>query len=180
VTGLVYILHIRIRCLREGRGRKGRKERKEGRKEGKGKEGKKRVSDKENRKRPQGREGGREEGERAKITNEREPQEREDVDSTPERKKERAKERGMWIARRGSVCSLLPSHCIVRLTSGMVDFNGAIVVITGAGSGIGRELSKDAAKAGAQSLALCDVNMPGLEETKRIVESMSSSTLVTG
>jgi len=50
----------------------------------------------------------------------------------------------------------------------MRDIQGAVAVITGAGSGIGRALAVDLARRGAQ-LALADVNTAGLEETKRRV-----------
>src|SRR5205807_206522 len=46
----------------------------------------------------------------------------------------------------------------------MRDIKGAVAVVTGAASGIGRALAVDLAKLGAQ-LALADVNSTGLEET---------------
>lgn len=48
----------------------------------------------------------------------------------------------------------------------MKSFSGKIVVITGAGSGIGRALAQQLATKGAR-LALSDVNAAGLEETLR-------------
>ncbi|MBS64027.1 SDR family NAD(P)-dependent oxidoreductase [Salinisphaera sp.] len=48
----------------------------------------------------------------------------------------------------------------------MKDLNNKVVVITGAGSGIGRSLATACAQRGAR-LALCDVNTTGLEETRR-------------
>ncbi len=48
----------------------------------------------------------------------------------------------------------------------MKSFSGKIVVITGAGSGIGRALAQQLATKGAR-LALSDVNTSGLEETLR-------------
>lgn len=48
----------------------------------------------------------------------------------------------------------------------MKSFSGKVVVITGAGSGIGRALSQQLATKGAR-LALSDVNAAGLEETLR-------------
>ena len=48
----------------------------------------------------------------------------------------------------------------------MKSFSGKVVVITGAGSGIGRALAQQLAKKGAR-LALSDVNTSGLEETLR-------------
>ena len=47
----------------------------------------------------------------------------------------------------------------------MKDLNNKVVVITGAGSGIGRSLAKLCAKRGAR-LALCDVDTAGLEQTR--------------
>ena len=48
----------------------------------------------------------------------------------------------------------------------MRSFSGKVVVITGAGSGIGRALAQQLARKGAR-LALSDVNTSGLEETLR-------------
>ena len=45
-----------------------------------------------------------------------------------------------------------------------------VVVITGAGSGIGRALALDASKRGAV-LALCDWDEAGLAETERLADS---------
>ena len=47
----------------------------------------------------------------------------------------------------------------------MKDLNNKVVVITGAGSGIGRSLATACAQRGAR-LALCDVDMSGLEQTR--------------
>ncbi|HET8888287.1 MAG TPA: SDR family NAD(P)-dependent oxidoreductase [Candidatus Angelobacter sp.] len=47
----------------------------------------------------------------------------------------------------------------------MRDIKGAVAVVTGAASGIGRALAVDLGKLGAQ-LALADVNAAGLEETR--------------
>jgi NAD(P)-dependent dehydrogenase (short-subunit alcohol dehydrogenase family) len=50
----------------------------------------------------------------------------------------------------------------------MRDIKGAVAVVTGAASGIGRALAVDLAKLGAQ-LALADVNSAGLEETRALL-----------
>src|SRR5258708_38569257 len=57
----------------------------------------------------------------------------------------------------------------------MRDLRGAVAVITGAGSGIGRGLAMELAAAGAQ-LALADVNRAGLEETRKLLGSAQANT----
>lgn len=52
----------------------------------------------------------------------------------------------------------------------MKSFKGAVIAITGAGSGIGRALAVNFARAGSH-LALSDLNMDALEETKRIASA---------
>ena len=47
----------------------------------------------------------------------------------------------------------------------MAEFEGKIVVVTGAGAGVGRCISQNFAKEGA-NLVLVDINEKGLEETK--------------
>lgn len=59
----------------------------------------------------------------------------------------------------------------------MRSFQGAVAVITGAGSGIGRALAIDLAARGAH-LALADVNSSGLEETQRMLGSGRARTYV--
>ena len=55
----------------------------------------------------------------------------------------------------------------------MRDFSNAVVVITGAGSGIGRALAKDFAARNAQ-LALADLNVNGLKETLSMLGTASA------
>jgi NAD(P)-dependent dehydrogenase (short-subunit alcohol dehydrogenase family) len=57
----------------------------------------------------------------------------------------------------------------------MRDFSNAVVVITGAGSGIGRELAKEFAASGAQ-LALADINTAALEETRSLLGNAKAGT----
>ncbi|HEY6306527.1 MAG TPA: SDR family NAD(P)-dependent oxidoreductase [Candidatus Angelobacter sp.] len=57
----------------------------------------------------------------------------------------------------------------------MRKLQGAVAVVTGAGSGIGRALAINLAARGAQ-LALADVNAAGLEETRKLLGSASART----
>jgi short-subunit dehydrogenase len=59
----------------------------------------------------------------------------------------------------------------------MRSFQNKVAVITGAGSGLGRALALQLNQAGAH-LALCDLNMTGLEETRALLSNQSlKSTL---
>ncbi len=55
----------------------------------------------------------------------------------------------------------------------MKNFNTKVAVITGAGSGLGRAMALQLYQAGAH-LALCDLNLPGLEETRHLTGDVSS------
>jgi NAD(P)-dependent dehydrogenase (short-subunit alcohol dehydrogenase family) len=57
----------------------------------------------------------------------------------------------------------------------MSKIQGAVAVVTGAASGIGRALAVELARQGAQ-LALADVNSAGLEETHRLLGSAPART----
>jgi NAD(P)-dependent dehydrogenase (short-subunit alcohol dehydrogenase family) len=57
----------------------------------------------------------------------------------------------------------------------MRDIKGAVAVVTGAASGIGRALAVDLAKLGAH-LALADVNSTGLEETRVMLGNAEART----
>ena len=57
----------------------------------------------------------------------------------------------------------------------MREIKGAVAVVTGAASGIGRALAVDLAKLGAQ-VALADVNAAGLEETRSLLGNAKART----
>src|SRR5262245_30622735 len=59
----------------------------------------------------------------------------------------------------------------------MKTLKGAVAVVTGAGSGIGRALAQELASSGAQ-LALADVNSATLEETRQLLGSTQARTYV--
>ncbi|MCE5251616.1 SDR family oxidoreductase [bacterium] len=57
------------------------------------------------------------------------------------------------------------------------DFSGKVAVITGASSGIFREVAKGYGEAGA-AVAIVDVNMKGAEETKKAIEAQGGTSRV--
>src|ERR1051326_3736839 len=59
----------------------------------------------------------------------------------------------------------------------MREIKGAVAVVTGAASGIGRALAIDLAKKGAQ-VALADVNVSGLEETHALLGNATARTYI--
>lgn len=59
----------------------------------------------------------------------------------------------------------------------MNDFSNRVVIITGAGSGIGQALAKEFASRGAQ-LALADLNVAGLETTRSMLGNAKANTYV--
>jgi NAD(P)-dependent dehydrogenase (short-subunit alcohol dehydrogenase family) len=60
----------------------------------------------------------------------------------------------------------------------MSKVSNKVCVITGAGSGIGRELALELARRGARAVAISDVNDEGLAETARLVEAQVPSVAV--
>ena len=52
----------------------------------------------------------------------------------------------------------------------MTQIKGSVCIVTGAGSGIGRELAVQSVRRGACRVIATDVSQPGLDETCRIVE----------
>ena len=58
----------------------------------------------------------------------------------------------------------------------MRTFNGKVVAITGAGSGLGRELALQFSELGAK-LSLCDIDMAALEETKKLCDKNASEDI---
>jgi NAD(P)-dependent dehydrogenase (short-subunit alcohol dehydrogenase family) len=54
--------------------------------------------------------------------------------------------------------------------------DGTTVVVTGAGSGIGRTIARATARRGAEALVLLDVDEEGLQETARLVSPSTSAS----
>ena len=57
------------------------------------------------------------------------------------------------------------------------DLSGRVAVVTGAGSGIGRETARVLAQAGAD-VVLADVNVPGLSETADMIGAFGTKALI--
>jgi NAD(P)-dependent dehydrogenase (short-subunit alcohol dehydrogenase family) len=64
--------------------------------------------------------------------------------------------------------AFIHSFAVCYSCPAMRELRGAVAVVTGAASGIGRALAVDLAKLGAQ-LALADMNTAGLEETRKLL-----------
>ena len=60
----------------------------------------------------------------------------------------------------------------------MSKVSNKVCVVTGAGSGIGRELALELGRRGARAVAISDVNDQGLAETARLVEAQVPSVAV--
>jgi len=60
----------------------------------------------------------------------------------------------------------------------MSKISNKVCVVTGAGSGIGRELALELARRGARGVAISDVNDEGLAETARLVEAEAPNVAV--
>lgn len=60
----------------------------------------------------------------------------------------------------------------------MSKVNGKVCVVTGAGSGIGRELALELARRGARAIAISDVNDDGLTETGRLLAEQAPAVTV--
>ena len=60
----------------------------------------------------------------------------------------------------------------------MHDLQGCVAAITGASMGMGRSLALLLCKEGVAGLALCDVNVEKLHETKRICEQITASVVI--
>jgi NAD(P)-dependent dehydrogenase (short-subunit alcohol dehydrogenase family) len=60
----------------------------------------------------------------------------------------------------------------------MSKVNGKVCVVTGAGSGIGRELALELARRGARAVAISDVNDEGLTQTARLVGEQAPAATI--
>jgi NAD(P)-dependent dehydrogenase (short-subunit alcohol dehydrogenase family) len=60
----------------------------------------------------------------------------------------------------------------------MSKVNGKVCVVTGAGSGIGRELALELGRRGARAIAISDVNDEGLAETARLLAGQAPNSSV--
>jgi NAD(P)-dependent dehydrogenase (short-subunit alcohol dehydrogenase family) len=60
----------------------------------------------------------------------------------------------------------------------MSKVNGKVCVVTGAGSGIGRELALELGRRGARAIAISDVNDGGLAETARLLAEQAPNSSV--
>ena len=56
-----------------------------------------------------------------------------------------------------------------------MDLTGRVAIVTGAASGIGRAIAEVIAEAGAEGVAIADVNLKGANETVALVESCSKA-----
>ncbi len=54
--------------------------------------------------------------------------------------------------------------------------DGKVAIVTGAGSGIGREIALHFAREGAK-IAVCDINMPGANETVDMVTKIGTKAI---
>jgi len=66
----------------------------------------------------------------------------------------------------GAIALWFLYHQIVWYTT-QPNFEGKVVLITGASSGIGEEITKQLSKYGAKKLILCSRRIPELERVKR-------------
>ena len=72
------------------------------------------------------------------------------------------------------ICNL--KYPVLLFFPPMREIKGAVAVVTGAASGIGRALAVDLAKMGGAQLALADVNSAGLEETRALLGNATART----
>ena len=85
------------------------------------------------------------------------------------------------MSKTGKTIAEPPAPTLASATNGRplkaIDLSQAVAVITGAGSGIGRQLAVHLSRAGTR-LALNDSNADSLDETKRAVEDLGGTALV--